>query len=156
MKKILTLSIVILISVSCFAQTSNAGVKKGTLVTVRNWKERIIILPAKYWDDKGDEIIGQIGAHEFENVKKYQLMDNIPRQMLARNEEGYGKFKNVWEKLATLKVYKIATYTHINIYGQNTGQYCILRVPYQENKDWDTTAKWDTVYLLIAKEEVID
>jgi hypothetical protein len=131
---------------------------KAKLVKVTDYGRLMFLLPEEYWENKAAQIERQIGVHEFEMVKKYSHRDNIPCEMQIFCEDKNGNPKksldSLKKKQSRLKVYHIATYTHIDNFGNNKGEYCILRVPYLENKNWDTNVTWDTVYFIIRKDVV--
>jgi hypothetical protein len=120
---------------------------------VSDWAHTIWLFPDDYWDKKSQEIIKQIGNAEFEKVKKFSHRDYIPCQLQQFCEDKDGRPKKNLDSLCKrkteLNVYKIATFMHHSNNGVLKGPYAVIRVPYEENKNWDPTAKWDTVYFVI-------
>src|SRR5689334_10741994 len=73
----------------------------GEHVKVSDWGRLMFLLPPGYWDNKEQEITKQIGATEFEMVKKYSNRDYIPcaMQLFCEDKDGSGK-----KNLDTLKI----------------------------------------------------
>jgi hypothetical protein len=141
-----------------FAQRSAGNSNEPQQVRVSDFGRLIMLFPDNYWENKKNQIIKQIGIDEFQKVKTYSARENIPCQMqlFCEDKDGSGKknLDSLKKKQEKLIVYKIATFRHIDKNGINRGEYCILRVPYNENKTWDNTALWDTVYFVIRKDVV--
>lgn len=132
----------------------------GSQVKVKDYGRKMMILPPNYWLNKSKDIISQIGIDEFKKVITFSYRENIPCEMELFCEDINGMPKKRLEylksKLSTLKVYKISSFTHFDNAGVNRGRFCILRVPYSENKSWDENAKWDNVYFVITEAVVED
>lgn len=148
----------VIIAINIFAQNSTPLLEGKHRARVTNWKKGLILWVTRpnYWESKSSEIIRQIGNNEFEKVKAFSGR-NIPCQMQLFCEDVDGKPKkeiNAFSrKLDRLVFYKIAEYaTHEGEAGMKKN--AILRVPYSENKDWDETASWDTVYLIVKNDYV--
>lgn len=126
-------------------------------VRVVNWMKTGFLFPDGFWEvsTRNAQIIKQIGEVEFEKVKKYSHYSNIPVQMLLYNSQKTSKRDTLEykQKQNSLNVFQIALYSHW-WHGEYWGEYVILSVPYSANKDWDSTAKWDTVYFIIPGEYI--
>lgn len=123
---------------------------KPRLVHVNNWGKKSLGFSEDFWDGKKNEIINQIGEDEFNKVLKNCDYTAVPRQltgMFIKDKKGFHK------KLDSLKVYEIATFSHF-YQEKDWGKYSILWCPYNVNKNWDSTVKWDDVYFIIEKDAV--
>ncbi len=159
--------LLLIISTSSFGQSPKDKMIEtrsiaDTPAIVNNWSEAIFLFPPDYWengrDKKAEEIIQQIGMKEFEQVKKFSHQLNIPCQFLIFCETRDGSPKKnldtLRNKMNKLKAYKLATFTHINPANEEFPMV-ILKVPYKENTNWDTTAKWDSVYFIFPKDQIL-
>jgi hypothetical protein len=141
------------------SQTSIKQVKGDSTVKIKDWNQVAMMYGDNYWNDKADGIIRQIGKEEFEKVKAFSDYKKKPCQMTLFCEikkDGAPKrmkLDSLHKKLSMLKAYKIATYPNVHKDGV-VKMEVILRVPYEENKDWDGDAKWDTVYFTIDEDYV--
>lgn len=148
-----------LIALFAVLTISNAQLNQSSrdekLVKIKDWMKTAFSLPEHFWEDnKKDELIKQIGVQEFEKVKIYSQRNFIPCQMQVFCEDLDGSRKKdinlLKKKMNSLKAYKIASYSHW-YGGEYWGQYSIIKVPYINNKDWDSTAKWEVVYFIIPE-----
>ena len=138
---------------NCTAQKESMVNQSCPLTEVKDWGQRSMIIVDEVWNNIKDQLIAQIGEEGYNDVRAHYDYKSIPEQMSVYSA---GKRKNLQElssKLSTLKVFKIASYDHI-FQGKNWGKYLILKCPYEENKNWDTTAKWDIVYFIIKEDFV--
>ncbi len=131
---------------------STSNVPNGTSVQVAHAADFSFSMIFKgsenIWDEVRDTLISQLGQYEFERVKKNITISKMPCAMALLCK---GRIKNsdsVLNKLSTLKVQKVASYIRHHLDG-SIGSYDLIRVPYPENKDWDISAVWDTVYFQV-------
>ncbi|HEX4875073.1 MAG TPA: hypothetical protein VFV31_00280 [Chitinophagaceae bacterium] len=145
------------ITLGSFAQSGfNTGQfpVKGQLVKVKDWGSRaLMILSDNYFSATRDSIIYQVGQEEFDELKNRCAANGWPEGLYVSgvsDEED----KAFDAKLNRLKMYRIAAYTHI-YNGKTFDRYAILRVPYEENKDWDLSVKWTgNLYFLLKEADV--
>lgn len=127
---------------------------KGKLVRVKNWGSRaLMILSDNYFAATQDSIIFQVGQQEFDELKSRCSASGWPKGLYVSglSDEDDHAFD---QKLNGLKMYQIASYTHI-YNGKTFDRHVILRVPYEENKNWDTGVKWaGNVYFLLKETDV--
>jgi uncharacterized protein YceK len=127
---------------------------KGNLVRVKNWGSRaLMILSDNYFSATKDSIIFQIGQQEFDELKSRCSASGWPGGLYVSglSEKDDAAFDL---KLNNLKMYQIASYTHI-YNGMTFDRYVILRVPYEENASWDSNVKWvGNVYFLLKEADV--
>lgn len=156
--KLKCLVLSILVFNLCYSQNQSEKLAKVELVKITDWGQLTIIPPKDFWEAGENEIINQIGEKEFESAKTFSRRENIPCQMQIFCEDIDGSSKKnlelLKEKQSKLKVYKIATCTYIDKERGGTTKFAILRVPYNENKNWDTAAKWNLVYFLVPTKVV--
>jgi hypothetical protein len=149
--------ILLLLSLQSIAQpgfTENKFPVKGELVNVKNWGSRaLMILSDNYFSATRDSIIYQVGDQEFEEISKHCAANGWPDGLYSPGSSGQDE-KSFDEKLNKLKIYRIATYTHI-YNGKTFDRYIILRVPFEENKGWDATVRWTgKVYFLLKESDI--
>jgi len=127
---------------------------KGNLVKVKDWGSRaLMLLSDNYFSATQDSVIFQVGQQEFDELKSRCSANGWPRGLYVSGltEEEDATFD---QKLNGLKMYQIASYTHI-YNGKTFDRYVILRVPYEENKNWDTEVKWTgNIYFLLKEKDV--
>jgi hypothetical protein len=127
---------------------------KGKLVRVKDWGSRaLMILSDNYFAATQDSIIFQVGQQEFDELKSRCSSSGWPKGLYVSglSEEEDHAFD---QKLNGLKMYQIASYTHI-YNGKTFDRHVILRVPYEENKNWDAGVKWaGNVYFLLKETDV--
>jgi hypothetical protein len=151
--RIITLTITLLILVLySHAQTPQGPANSGRRVRVKDWGRAIFIFPPNYWNNKEEAIINQIGDKEFQKMKMYSDSRNIPCQFLMFCEDRDGNpLKNLdtlGQRLGQLNIYRIATFSHTDS-KNNTHEWAILRIPYNENRNWDPAVKWDSLYFVM-------
>lgn len=118
---------------------------KGELVKVTAWGGLSVYIMGTFFNETKGDIIAKIGEQEFNVMKERCSEKGWP--------EGFYDSENSEERDG-LKIYRIATYTH-KFNGKSFQQYAILRVPYEENKDWKPGVKWEgNMYFLIPNEAV--
>ncbi len=159
MKTILSVAVALVLFLCLQAQVPGTILNKPTKAIVKNWRDYIYLKSPDYWDDgiKGPDIIQQIGEKEYEKVKKFSDRNNVPCQfqIFCEDRDGAPK-KNIdslMKKLGKLTVFKIATYTHNSKSGKSFPMV-IVGAPYEDNKNWDPTVKWDTIYFLVPAQSV--
>jgi hypothetical protein len=111
---------------------------KGVPVQVQEWGSLSMIVMGNYFKETKADIVKQIGQAEFDEMIKHCDSGGWPAQMDgAENERN------------KLKMYQIAAYTHK--YNGNTFEpTVILRVPFDENKDWMPDVKWEgNIYFIL-------
>jgi len=127
---------------------------KGNLVKVKDWGSRaLMILSDNYFAATQDSIIFQVGQQEFDELKPRCSASGWPKGLYVSglSEEEDAAFDN---RLNGLKMYQIASYTHV-YNGKTFDRHVILRVPYEENKNWDQEVKWvGNVYFLLKETDV--
>lgn len=151
--KIVLLFALVLITAFCNGQDKTEN--KGVPSKVTNWGMRGLMFTETFYNETKDSIIAQIGIDEFEKVKVYCSVLKWPSSMQPK----FGRMnaeeqKTMGDRLDKLHMYKIAAYQHYYD-GKKMERFSILRVPYEENKNWDSTAKWDTVYFVVQEEESV-
>ena len=150
-------TILVCISGAAFSQPGNPGVSfpvKGQLVKVTDWGSRsIYILGGNFFLETKDSIVAQVGEQEFDEMTKKCSSGDWPKG-LYKPDLGDEEDKAFDTSLNKLKMYRIATYTHI-YNGITFERHVILRVPYEENKNWDKTVEWEeNVYFLLKEKDV--
>lgn len=137
---------------NCSAQLSNTSRIKQIPVRVSDWGKKSMAFADEFWDDsKKAEIIQQIGEDEY-----LKVINNCDYRTQLPQLSGFIGRKNgpeFYEKLGLLKVYQIAVFSHI-YEGKDWGKYVILCVPYEENKNWDPSLKWQSAYFIVEKSVV--
>lgn len=125
--------------------------KKANQVKVKDWGKQFVAFPADYWEDeKADSIIKQIGKVEYDNfIANYR---KLPKEMQLFGGGNMKRPTELYPKLDKLKMYHIATYRHLS---DGDMPIAILKVPYDENKNWDPEVKWDTAYFVISVKALI-
>lgn len=126
------------------------------LASVTNWNKRSLYQNSNVFNYTKKTIISQIGEDEFEKVKKYSSMEGWPLafQHDVSKKDDSSFMKSQYEKFNKLKLYKIASFNYpLNI--PNSKRYAILRIPYDENRNWDSTANWDTIYVIIEEKYIL-
>lgn len=114
------------------------------LTKIRSYENLLYSVPASYWNKNSDQILPQVGKNEFERIKIYSSQENWPTSLRARSDAN-GK---LYDKFDSLKMYKIATYTHTDKNGKKYS-CAIMRVSYNDNDSWDKTVKWNYLYFVI-------
>jgi hypothetical protein len=148
--RILLFSYFFFMSIVAFSQKDSA-LKKGRKVQITDWKKVAYVVVDDFWKSTKDQIIKQVGKDEFEKIKTFSGR-NVPcaMQIFCEDKDGSPK-KNIdslANKQSKLTVFKIADFIYTNERGKQFG-YSVLRVPYENNKDWDPNVNWDTVYFLV-------
>jgi hypothetical protein len=150
---------IILLPLLCILTKLSAQEKsfhtEGKLTHVRYWGSLSIMIGSSFFDATQDSIILQIGAGEFEEMKKKCSAAGWPKGLYQSSlDEEEDKAHE--EKMNRLKKYHIAAYTHI--YNNMVfDRYVILRVPYEENRDWDPAIQWTgNIYFLLKEKDVLD
>ncbi len=147
----------LLLQVGAKAQLATESRKfpvKGVLVNVIDWGSRsLIMLTDAFFNETKDSIILQIGEQEFDKMKNKCSTSGWPegfyKSGLSDDEE------NIFHAtLNNLKMYKIATFTHI-YNGIAFSPHVILRIPFEENKSWNPGIKWEEdIYFLMEEKDV--
>ncbi|MEO6613469.1 MAG: hypothetical protein ABIT05_15845 [Chitinophagaceae bacterium] len=157
MKNIFFFAILVCTGIVSFAQPANTGnlfPVKGQLVKVTDWGSRsIYILSGNFFLETKDSIVAQVGEQEFDEMKGKCSSGDWPKGLYKSDlsEEEDKAFDVLLNKL---KMYRIAVYTHI-YNGITFERYVILRVPYEENKNWDNSVQWEgNVYFLLKEKDV--
>jgi hypothetical protein len=152
MKKILVVLTTLLFSTLVYPQIHS---KDGMLVVkVKDWNKKLFMIHDTYWDNDAKEIISKIGEDEYNKVKVYSDYKTIPDQMSLMVNGTKANIPVLYKNLDRLKMYKIATYRHINEEKEDRGVWAIIKVPYDENKEWDSKVKWEHLYFIIPDELV--
>jgi hypothetical protein len=100
-----------------------------------------------YWSEaKKKQIVAQIGDHEYEKVKASDYR-TIPCAMSPMCGGGRKNSDTLNAKMSKLVMYHIATFDHIT--NGHTEKNAVVRIPYEENSQWDLNATWDTVYFIL-------
>lgn len=116
---------------------------KGSPVRVQEWGSLSMMIMGNYFKETKTEIVQQIGQKEFEEMIKHCDSGGWPEQIAGAEE--------LREKL---HMYLIATYTH-KYNGKTFASTAILRVPYEENKDWMPGVKWEgNIYFILNADAV--
>lgn len=125
---------------------------KPIKVDVVDWGSLSIWIGNDFFNATRDSIVAQIGDEEFEWMKDHCTSRNWPKGMYDSSLDEEEDKKHM-EKLNRLKKYKIASFQHI-YNGMIFERYVILRVPYEDNKDWDPLVKWErSVYFLLNESD---
>lgn len=152
-RMILFLITFLVASVNCFSQSSNR--KSLELVQVTDWGGTFFMISDYFWNTVKDELINQIGIDGYERAKKYSKYENMPKEMCIMLNSTTKKDTNeFYAKMCSLKFYKSAVVKIPSNDKGNGGTDILLMATYKENKEWDTKAKWDTVYFLVREKFV--
>jgi hypothetical protein len=154
--KLLILNCILLTSLvtNCIGQNGSLSNKSSSWAEVKDWAQASVVIVDDVWANIKQQIISQVGEDGYNEIRSHYDYKSIPPQMSVY---GGGKKKDLKElsaKLSSLKVYKVASYDHI-FQGKDWGKYIILKCPYEENKNWDTTAKWYVVYFILKSDYVL-
>jgi hypothetical protein len=129
---------------------ANDTTVKGKLVKVNQWNSRGIFLFDTYFAETKDDIIKQTGEAEFEQIKSHCGASAWPPEM--NDMESPDSVADA--KMNKLKMYQVASFQH-KYNGNVFDREVILRVPYEENKDWDANAKWEgNIYFILKESDV--
>jgi hypothetical protein len=119
-------------------QTEKKFPVKGSPVQVLEWGSLSMMVMGNYFKETKSDIVAQIGQKEFDEMIKHCDSNGWPEQ-IAEAEVERGK----------LRMYQIASYTH-KYNGKTFAPTVILRVPYDENKDWMSGVKWEgNIYFIL-------
>lgn len=124
--------------------------KKYPLAKVKDWGKKSMSFADNFWDNKKDQIVMQIGEAEYEKMLRNSDWRKIPGQMSIWNGKKKTEPAVLYPKLDKLNVFQIASFNHV-YQGKDFGKFVILRCPFEENKNWDSTATWDTVYFIVEE-----
>ena len=127
-------------------------------VKIKDWGRRIIMIGDDVLERAKESIIEQIGEEEYNVVMKNYNVYSWPKQMnydMARALRDSVFMKQVYEKLDSLKMCKIATFKNMHE-GRFRANLVILRVSYLENKEWDKNAKWENTYFVFRQEHIVE
>jgi hypothetical protein len=156
MRRIIIVLALSIIGFAGFGQEVNYPVNGKRVVKVKDWQKKALFLRKDYWSLYRESLIPQIGKDEFEKVIRYSDVRSIPYQLTLY--KGFQKIPEdslalLSKKLDRLICYKIADLVYG---GKEVGvkPAVLIRIPYEENKDWDPTAKWDNVYFIIPADQV--
>jgi len=139
-----------------FVQLAPPSIMPLYSVKINSWDNLLLGLPANYWhssDRVNEEIVHQLGLKKFSTINAFLKRKSYPAKMLKENSESYDSYS---KRMNKLKIYRIATYAGTDEQGKNTGEFSVLCIPYEENKAWDFSAKWDTVYFVLPSNNVIN
>ncbi len=150
-------SFLLVISAAAFGQSANTSASfpvKGQLVKVTDWGSRsIYILSGNFFLETKDSIVAQVGEEEFNEIRDKCSSGDWPKG-LYKPDLSDEEDKAFDDRLNKLKMYRIATFTHI-YNGITFERHVILRVPYEENKNWDKSVQWEgNVYFLLKEIDV--
>jgi hypothetical protein len=119
-------------------QTEKKFPVKGSPVRVQEWGSLSMMMMGSFFKETKSDIVQQIGQKEYEEMIKHCDSGGWPEQIAGAETER--------EKL---KMYQIAVYTH-KYNGKTFEPKVILRVPYDENKDWNPGVKWEgNIYFIL-------
>ena len=152
--KFLFLSLCAISFSQLFAQITGTSDSIVKVKKVKSWKMNTIALPKGYWDDKEKQIVKQIGQVEFDKIKAFSYMEEVPSS-LQLNFAAFGKedLEQLENRRNKLKLYRIALYDLIKDDGEKV-IWCILKAPFSENKELDPQGKWQNLYFLLPDEDV--
>lgn len=151
MKTLFFASLFITVHSVCICQTNQTA----SPVRVLNWGERVLLISDDFLAQNRDSIIAEIGIKEFEEFVKYSNVTTWPAEIAGEirfKKDSIAKME-LFKKLDKLKMTKIASFTHYHN-GKKLYRRCILKVRYNDNQDWDKTAKWDSVYFLFWESSI--
>jgi hypothetical protein len=152
--KIQILFIILLAIISqSHAQSAKDTSTKYPLVHVKDWSQKSFLFSEDFWDNKRDELVKQVGQDGFEKIKTYSNYRHIPSQMSVFDGKKKIDPQELYKRLDSLKVYKYATFKHI-YQGKDWGEYVVLMVPYKGNANWNSLARWDTIFLILPAEAI--
>lgn len=125
---------------------------------VKNWAARTLLFNPDIFKNDTAEILRQISRQELDSVIIYAHMTRWPEPMMYRPSKNMSDstseaFKNYYAKLNRLRMYKIADYEHF-WNDRSWGRVVLLAIPYAANRDWDSTARWRTVYFMLPASAV--
>lgn len=151
MKKLILLAI-LFNGANAYSQDRTFPVK-GRSAEVLKWGSLSIIIGSSFFDATQDSIISKIGISEFEEMKEKCSTAGWPEGFYQFGlDEVADSMREL--KMGRLKMYGIGSYRHI-YNGQLFERYIIIRVPYEENKNWDPEIKWEgNIYFLLKENDV--
>ena len=124
---------------------------KGHLSQVTEWGSLSLWIGKDFFAATKDSVISQIGEDEF-NEMMYRCSTAGWPAGFYKSGMSDAEDKTFEEKLGTLRMYKIASFRHI-YNGVVYDRYSILRIPFDENENWDPAFKWNgNIYFLIKEE----
>ncbi|MBL0069391.1 MAG: hypothetical protein IPP39_13155 [Chitinophagaceae bacterium] len=126
---------------------------KGLLMSVKDWGSRSIMILNAFFEETKDSIISQIGEEEFDEMKSNCSSSGWPQGVYSSgmSDEDEVAFDR---KLNELKMYRIASYTH-KYNGKIFDRYVIVRVPFEENKNWNPSIQWKgNIYFLLKEKDI--
>ncbi len=150
----IVLLVALFFSVSNIEAQSPKYPVKGTPVDVVRWGSLSVIIMKGFFNETKDSIIESIGKAEFDEMQFKCSSSGWPVTFykFGMGDEEDTAFE---KKLMTLKKYRIAGFQHV-YNGIPYERYTIVRVPYDENKDWDPSLQWEgNIYFLLNESDVI-
>lgn len=155
-----TTTFILLCLLVCVCVTSAQNInsdKNLAPVKISNWERRALLFidVNECFSAAKDSLIQKIGEKEFEMVLNYCHARSWPSAMSPEvGKMDSGKKSKLHDKLDRLKIFRIAEFTPIAYGKPSAYRYSIIKVPYRENKDWDSTQKWETVYFIVRSDTV--
>jgi hypothetical protein len=156
MKKITLVLSIFMLTTTTFSQATKKAVVskatgfpvKGNLVQIINWDGLGNWYMPNYWVGNKKAIVSQIGAKEFELIKKNCDERVWPNIFKERTDADGNNISS--EKFKNLKTYQIARFTNTNVKGEKFNEMVILRVPVKENKAVLNDEEWtNDIYFII-------
>jgi hypothetical protein len=159
MKRNIYISIILLLFNIGSVTGQNKTIKENhPLMKVTDWNKRCVVFNPDCWAMEEQAILKQITSEEYDRMLKFGIMPAWPKQVWISPyiSKDTIRARECYEKLNRLKMYKIATFEHFTKDGRSWGNMVILKIPYQENQDWDQEAKWDIIYFIFPESAVSD
>lgn len=158
MRKIVMFVLLLMAGYYCNAQNGSYNGSLNERVRITKWGQKVFGFPDNYWNNKwSEEIIEKIGEEEFEKAKSSLKGYDLPVEMSMISGIKMVDTAALYKRMDRLKMYRIATYTQGGE-GGKIFEMAILRVPYEDNKEWEGNAKWGVLYFFIENKyvEVVD
>ena len=151
------LLLITLMSFSPREQHTLKGNNQRETVKINNWGERLLFMTDDFWESAAKKLVPQFGQEQYLKIKELSNRSQVPCQMQLICEDLDGSRRknqdSLYTKLNKLVLYKIATFPYKHPDGIYY-DYVIIEVPYDENKNWDNTAKWKNFYSVFPADVV--
>ncbi len=125
------------------------------LAEVTNWKLTAAVLTPRWWPHVKDKVKDQLTPEDFNRLATYNPWESKPPQMSWHHSVYLAKGDSAGfiRKMNELKCYLIASYTN-TLDSTKRSDQVILKIPYEENRHWNDSVKWDVVYVVVPGEYV--
>lgn len=120
--------------------------------TVADWSRIAGVLTPRWWPHVKDQVSDQVTADDARRLAAYNPWEKNPPEMSSYHMvyiKGMDSLKFI-ENMNRLKCYHIATYTN-SLNPKNVREMVILKVPYEDNRHWNDSVRWDVLYFVLDK-----